>query len=109
MDPMSTTLIPAETAIACFFPEGRDLYDCFSLYVRDDEKALVLLAEGDLILDAEGLLQTERLVPELIGTMGPKDHLVGIVVTGNLIASKATLLEPDIDWSPRIKVLGNLE
>lgn len=107
---MSTTLIPAETAIACFFPEGGDdVYQCFSAALGMDQNALVLLTEGDLTLGTEGLLQTERLVPELIDTMGAKDHLVGIVVTGNLIAPKATLLEPDIDWSPRIKVFGNLE
>ena len=105
---MSTTLIPAETAIACFFPQGGDIYQCFSAALGMDQNALVLLAEGDLILGAEGLLQTERLVPDLIDAMGANDQLVGIVVTGNLIAPKATLLEPDIDWSPRIKVFGNL-
>ena len=40
--------------------------------------------------------------------MGEKDRLVGIIVTGDLVAPKATLLEPDIDWSPRIKVLRNM-
>jgi hypothetical protein len=90
-----------------FFPDGGDLYDCFST-TGDGEGAFVLLAEGDLAIDAKGLVQTERLVPDLIDTMQDKDLLVGIIVTGNLVAPKATLLEPDIDWSPRIKVFGNL-
>jgi len=105
---MTTALIPAAAAMARFFPDDGDLYDCFRAFVNDDEAAVVLLAEGDLVVETAGLVQTERLVPKLIDAMGENDRLVGIIVTGNLVAPKATLLEPDIDWSPRIKVLGDL-
>ena len=105
---MTTALIPAAAALARFFPDGGDLYDCFRAFMTGGEAAVVLLAEGDLVVEAEGLVQTERLVPELIDTKGENHELVGIIVTGNLLAPKATLLEPDIDWSPRIKVLGDL-
>jgi hypothetical protein len=105
---MSVSLMPATAAIARFFPAAGDLYDAFS-FVGDADSAVVLMAEGDLVIDAEGLVQTERLVPDLVDPMGEEGRLAGIVVTGNLVAPKAVLLEPDIDWSPRIKVFGSLE
>jgi hypothetical protein len=105
---MNATLIPAATAIARFFPSKTDFRDCFVTFAGHNESPKVLLVEGDLSIDTTGLVQTERLCPQVIDGMGKADRLVGVVVTGNLIAPKATLLEPDIDWSPRIKVLGGL-
>lgn len=66
----TVSLIPAAEAMARFFLDDGDLCDCFRAFLKEDEAAFLMLSEGDLAIDIEGLVQTERLVPELIETMG---------------------------------------
>ena len=60
---MIASLITAAAAMARFFPDGGDLYDCFRSFVDDDEAAVVLLAEGDLAIDTEAWFRPSSWSP----------------------------------------------
>jgi hypothetical protein len=95
-------LLPMAEAFQRFMPEVTDIANRTMTYSRADSfKAGVI--EGDLRIDREGLLLTSELVPAF------KDATLGaIFVTGSLLAPDATLAEPDINWSPLLKVKGNV-
>jgi hypothetical protein len=59
--------------------------------------------DGDLTVTMEGLVYTNQMVPAFADA-----QLGALFVLGSLIAPMATLAEPDIDWSPLLKVKGNL-
>jgi hypothetical protein len=94
--------LPMAEAFQRFMPEVIDIANRTMTHSRADSfKAGVI--EGDLRIDREGLVLTSELVPAFKGaTLG------AIFVTGSLLAPDATLAEPDIDWSPLLKVKGNV-
>lgn len=61
------------------------------------------VVEGDIAISKDGLLYTNELVPAFADT-----KIAALFVTGSLIAPNATIAEPDIDWSPLLKIMGNL-
>jgi hypothetical protein len=95
-------LLPMAEAFQRFMPEVTDIANRTMTYSRLDQfKAGIV--EGDLAIDRDGLVLTSELVPAF------KDAPLGaIFVTGSLLAPNATLAEPDIDWSPLLKVKGNV-
>jgi hypothetical protein len=95
-------LLPLTEAFRRFMPEVIDFQSRTMTYGQADSfKAGVV--EGDLVVTASGLAMTNELVPAF------KDARVGALsVTGSLIAPDATLAEPDIDWSPMLKIKDNV-
>jgi hypothetical protein len=85
-----------------FMPAATDVASRTMAYSGLDQfKAGII--EGDVAIDREGLVLTSELVATF------KDAPLGaIFVTGSLLAPNATLAEPDIDWSPLLKVKGNV-
>jgi len=99
---MAEFLLPMLDAFRRFMPEVGSVADRTMTYAQLDQfKAGVV--EGDLDVPGSGLLLTSELVPAF------KDARLGaIFFTGSVNAPNATLAEPDIDWSPLIKVKGNV-
>jgi hypothetical protein len=95
-------LLSMTDAFQRFMPDVVDIAWRTMTYSRLDQfKAGVV--EGDLILTKTGLVYTHEMVPAFAdSTLG------ALFILGSLIAPKATLAEPDIDWSPMLKVRGNL-
>ena len=104
---MTGILLPALAALERYFPDHGRIDAMPAALAPGNAKALVI--EGDLVIDRNGLIQTDDLLPEVTAQLRGGDVLVAIVVTGNLTAPNVVLIEPDIDWSPRFKVGGNLE
>ena len=61
------------------------------------------VVEGDLVIDREGLVLTSEMVPAFDNA-----PLGALFITGSLRAPNATIAEPDIDWSPLLKVKGDV-
>ncbi|WP_154071573.1 leucine-rich repeat domain-containing protein [Bradyrhizobium lablabi] len=95
-------LLSMADAFQRFMPGVKDIASRTMTYSQMDEyKAGVV--EGDLGVTQEGLVLTNELVPAF------KDARLGaLFITGSLLAPNATLAEPDIDWSPLLKVKGNV-
>jgi hypothetical protein len=95
-------LLPMAEAFQRFMPEVTDVPNRTMTYSQLDQfKAAII--EGDIAIGSEGLVLTNALIPAF------KDAPLGAVfVTGSLLAPNATLSEPDIDWSPLLKVKGNV-
>ena len=59
------------------------------------------MVEGDFVIDREELVLTSEMVPAF------NDAPLGaLFITGSLRAPNATIAEPDIDWSPLLKIKG---
>jgi hypothetical protein len=95
-------LLPMAEAFSRFMPEVTDIASRAMLYSQIDQfKAGVV--EGDLVVSKGGLVYTNELVPAF-----ERARLGALFVTGSLIAPNATIAEPDIDWSPLLKIKGNV-
>jgi hypothetical protein len=99
---MSEYLLPMADAFRRFMPEVTSVADRTMTFSRLDQfKAGIV--EGDLVISSDGYALTSELVPAF------KDAPLGaLFVTGSLLAPNSTLAEPDMDWSPLLKVKGNL-
>ena len=99
---MAEYLLPLAEAFQRFMPDVTDVASRTMAYSGLDQfKAGII--EGDVAIDKEGLVLTSELVAAF------NDAPLGaIFVTGSLLAPHATLTEPDIDWSPLLKVKGNV-
>src|SRR6185312_595648 len=85
-----------------FLPGVSDIAARTMTFSRLDQfKAGVV--EGDLVIDREGLVLTGEMVPAFDNI-----PLGALFITGSLRAQNATIAEPDIDWSPLLKVQGNV-
>jgi hypothetical protein len=91
-------LLPMEEAFRRFMPEVSEIA---GRMVSLDRFAGIV--EGDFATSAEGLLVTTDLVPAFKNA--PLDALF---FTGSLLAPKATLTEPDDNWSPMLKIKGSV-
>jgi hypothetical protein len=95
-------LLPMAEAFSRFMPDVTDIASRAMLYSQIDQfKAGVV--EGDLVVAKGGLVYTNELVPAF-----ERARLGALFVTGSLIAPNATIAEPDIDWSPLLKIKGNV-
>lgn len=61
------------------------------------------VVEGDLVIERESQVLTSEMVPAFADA-----PLGALFITGSLRAPKATITEPDIDWSPLLKIKGNV-
>jgi hypothetical protein len=95
-------LLSMAEAFSRFLPDVSDIASRTMTFSRLDQfKAGVV--EGDLVIDREGLVLTSEMVPAF------NDAPLGaLFITGSLRAPKATIAEPDIDWSPLLKIKGNV-
>jgi hypothetical protein len=95
-------LLSMAEAFKRFLPGVKDIAARTMTHTRLDQyKAGVV--EGDLVIQREGLVLTSEMVPAF------QDAPLGaIFITGSLRAPKATIAEPDIDWSPLLKIKGNV-
>ena len=85
-----------------FIPEVTNVAARTMTHTRLDQfKAGVV--EGDVTISKEGLIYTNELVPDFADA-----RLGALIITGSLLAPKATIAEPDIDWSPLLKIKGNV-
>src|SRR5580704_9555995 len=70
---------------------------------RSNEEFRAGIVEGDVVINTQGTIETSALVEAF------RDARLGVLfITGSLIAPEATLVEPDIDWSPMLKVKGDV-
>jgi hypothetical protein len=95
-------LLSMAEAFKRFLPGVKDIAARTMTHSRLDQyKAGVV--EGDLVVEREGLVLTSEMVPAL------QDAPLGaLFITGSLRAPNATIAEPDIDWSPLLKIKGNV-
>jgi hypothetical protein len=91
-----------EEAFRRFMPGVTDIAGRTMLY-SNIEGVKAGIVEGDFETSAEGLVLTKELVPAFKNA-----PLGALFVTGSLLAPKATLTEPDIDWSPLLKIMGSV-
>jgi hypothetical protein len=95
-------LLPMAEAFQRFMPDVRNVAARTMTHTRLDQfKAGVV--EGDVAISKEGLIYTNELVPVFADA-----PLGALIITGSLLAPKATIAEPDIDWSPLLKIKGNV-
>jgi len=95
-------LLSMAEAFRRFMPDVTDISSRTMTYSQIDRfKAGVV--EGDLIVGQDGLVYTNELVPAFESA-----RVGALFVTGSLLAPHATLAEPDIDWSPMLKIKGNV-
>jgi len=95
-------LLSMAEAFKRFLPGVKDIAARTMTHTRLDQyKAGVV--EGDLVIAREGLVLTSEMVPAF------QDAPLGaLFITGSLRAPNATIAEPDIDWSPLLKIKGNV-
>lgn len=99
---MTEYLLSMTDAFQRFMPAVRDIASRTMTYSRLDQfKAGIV--DGDLVVMKDGLVYTNEMVPAFADA-----HLGALFILGSLIAPNATLAEPDIDWSPFLKVKGNV-
>ena len=99
---MAEYLLSMEEAFKRFLPGVRDVAArAMAFSGLDQFKAGIV--EGDLVIDREGLVLTSEMVPAFHDA-----PLGALFITGSLRAPKATIAEPDIDWSPLLKIKGNV-
>ena len=67
------------------------------------DKLKARVAEGDLVIERESQVLTSEMVPAFA-----EAPLGALFITGSLRAPNATITEPDIDWSPLLKIKGNV-
>ena len=99
---MAEYLLSMAEAFSRFMPDVSDIASRTMAFSGLDKfKAGVV--EGDLVIDREELVLTSEMVPAF------NDAPLGaLFITGSLRAPKATIAEPDIDWSPLLKIKGNV-
>jgi Leucine rich repeat len=95
-------LLPMVEAFSRFMPNVTDVASRTMLYSQIDTFRAGVV-EGDLVVSKGGLVYTNELVPAFERT-----RLGALFVTGSLVAPNATIAEPDIDWSPFLKIKGNV-
>jgi hypothetical protein len=95
-------LLSMAEAFKRFLPGVTDIATRTMTYSGLDQfKAGVV--EGDLVIEREGQVLTSEMVPAF------EDAPLGaLIITGSLRAPNATIAEPDIDWSPLLKIKGNV-
>lgn len=95
---MAEDLLSTAAAFKRFLPGVKDIAARTMTRSRLDQyKAGVV--EGDLVVEREGLVLTSEMVPAF------QDAPLGaLFITGSLRAPNATIAEPDIDWSPLLKI-----
>lgn len=98
---MAEYLLPMTEAFQRFMPGVRDINARTAIPTLDKFKAGVV--EGDLTVTKEGLIYTSELAPAFADA-----RLGALFVTGSLLAPNATIAEPDSDWSPLLKIKGNV-
>jgi hypothetical protein len=95
-------LLSMAEAFQRFMPDVSDIASRTMTFSQvDTYKAGVV--DGDLTVTKEGLLLTSELVTAFEGA-----PLGALFILGSLLAPNATIAEPDIDWSPLLKVKGNV-
>jgi hypothetical protein len=95
-------LLSMAEAFKRFMPEVTDIASRTMLFSQI-EKFRAGVVEGDLTITKDGLIYTNELVPAF------NDAGIGaLFITGSLTAPDATIAEPDIDWSPLLKIKGNV-
>jgi hypothetical protein len=99
---MAEYLTTMGEAFARFMPEVSDFASRTMTY-RSTAEYRAGVVEGDVVINTEGAIETSAVVEAFKGA-----RLGALFITGSLIAPEATLVEPDIDWSPMLKVNGDL-
>jgi hypothetical protein len=95
-------LLSMAEAFKRFMPDVSDIASRTMTFSGLDQfKAGVV--EGDLVIDREGQVLTSEMVPAFHDA-----PLGALFITGSLRAPNATIAEPDIDWSPLLKIKGNV-
>ena len=104
---MIVHLVPASVAMASFFPEATDVSRFFRIYSKP-ERAKAIVVEGDLAIARKGLVRTDEMFPDLTSGLNNEAILAAVIVIGDIDAPATIFMEPDIDRSPRLKVLGDV-
>lgn len=99
---MAEYLLPMAEAFKRFLPGVTDIAARTMTYSGLD-KLKAGVVEGDLVIEREGQVLTSEMVPAFADA-----PLGALFITGSLRAPKATIAEPDIDWSPLLKIKGNV-
>jgi hypothetical protein len=95
-------LLSMAEAFKRFLPDVTDIATRTMTYSGLD-KLKAGVVEGDLVIEREGQVLTSEMVPAFADA-----PLGALFITGSLRAPNATIAEPDIDWSPLLKIKGNV-
>jgi Leucine-rich repeat (LRR) protein len=99
---MAAYLTTLADAFARFMPEITNFASRTMTY-RSTAEFRAGIVEGDVVINTQGAIETSAMVEAF------KDARLGaLFITGSLIAPEVTLVEPDIDWSPMLKVKGDV-
>lgn len=98
---MAEYLLSLTEAFERFLPDVRNVSARTGIPTLEKFKAGVV--EGDLTVSSDGLVYTNNMVPAFADV-----RLGALFITGSLLAPKATIAETDIDWSPLLKIEGNV-
>lgn len=98
----------AHAAVPLVFADIGDLAHALCAYSIEADDMIAILVDGDWTSDCAGPIEISELFKELIGPEPIDKTLCAIVVTGNLNAPDAVLIDRDSDWAPSLIVGGNL-
>ena len=101
-DGLAEYLVSMAEAFARFMPDVADVASR-TMTFSQMAKFKAGVVEGDVIVGKAGLVYTNEMVPAFADA-----PLGALFITGSLLAPNATIAEPDIDWSPLLKVKGNV-
>jgi hypothetical protein len=94
-------LLPMAEAFQRFMPEVQNIGARTMIPTLDKFQAGVV--EGDVAISEQGLVYTTEMVPAFADA-----SLGALFITGSVLAPKATIAEVDADWSPLLKIKGNV-
>ncbi|NHZ93019.1 hypothetical protein F2P45_29020 [Massilia sp. CCM 8733] len=101
-------MVPARAALSAVFGPIDDLNEALGAHAMKEEEMLALFVEGDWSCTGAGPMHMEELFAELVA-QAPADKIVcAVVITGNLDAPAAILVDRDTDWAPALIVGGKL-
>ncbi|NHZ42705.1 hypothetical protein [Massilia aquatica] len=101
-------IVPARVAVTAVFGPLDDLNGALGAHAMKEEEMLALFVAGDWSCAGAGPMHMEDLFAGLLAQV-PADKIVcAVVVTGNLDAPAAILVDRDTDWAPSLIVGGKL-
>lgn len=108
---MNTTIariLPAQVAVPVVLGPIDDLSELLHCFAMEPEEMIAIYVEGDWSFAGEGAVQMEEMFGDLAAQQPDDKTICAIVITGNLNAPDAVLIDRDSDWAPALIVGGNL-
>lgn len=104
---MNVHVYPAEAAMQVVLGDNEHVEDMLPSFM-DSDTMRAIFVDGDFIFDGEGAFEMEELFNDLADQQPEGMLICAIVVTGNLHAPNAMLMDRDNDFAPSLIVGGNV-